>query len=129
MRTREGRRGLLFICILAAALLALFLLSFVLGRYGVPLGEVVKILLSRVFPIEQTWTDTQAIAVLNVRLPRILLAVLVGACLSAAGAAYQVPPTRPCSRTPWPRRIFWAPPPERALGRRWPFFLGWAALA
>ena len=44
------------ITIMASALLALFLLSFVLGRYGVPLGEVVKILLSRVFPIEQTWT-------------------------------------------------------------------------
>ena len=72
------------ITIMASALLALFLLSFVLGRYGVPLGEVVKILLSRVFPIEQTWTDNMAIAVWNVRLPRILLACLVGCGLSAA---------------------------------------------
>ena len=77
------------ITIMASALLALFLLSFVLGRYGVPLGEVVKILLSRVFPIEQTWTDNMAIAVWNVRLPRILLACLVGCGLSAAGTAYQ----------------------------------------
>ena len=77
------------ITIMASALLALFLLSFVLGRYGVPLGEVVKILLSRVFPIEPTWTDTMAIAVSNVRLPRILLACLVGCGLSAAGTAYQ----------------------------------------
>ena len=76
------------ITIMASALLALFLLSFVLGRYGVPLGEVVKILLSRVFPIEQTWTDNMAIAVWNVRLPRILLACLVGCGLSAAGTAY-----------------------------------------
>ena len=44
------------ITIMASALLALFLLSFVLGRYGVPLGEVVKILLSRVFSIEQRQT-------------------------------------------------------------------------
>ena len=77
------------ITIMASALLALFLLSFVLGRYGVPLGEVVKILLSRVFPVEQTWTDNMAIAVWNVRLPRILLACLVGCGLSAAGTAYQ----------------------------------------
>ena len=77
------------ITIMASALLALFLLSFVLGRYGVLLGEVVKILLSRVFPIEQTWTDNMAIAVWNVRLPRILLACLVGCGLSAAGTAYQ----------------------------------------
>ena len=77
------------ITIMASVLLALFLLSFVLGRYGVPLGEVVKILLSRVFPIEQTWTDNMAIAVWNVRLPRILLACLVGCGLSTAGTAYQ----------------------------------------
>ena len=70
-------------------LLALFLLSFVVGRYGVPLGQVVRILLSGVLPLEQTWTDNMAIAVLNVRLPRILLACLVGCGLSAAGTGYQ----------------------------------------
>ena len=68
---------------MASALLALFLLSFVMGRYGVPLGQVVRILLSGVLPLEQTWTDNMAIAVLNVRLPRILLACLVGCGLSA----------------------------------------------
>ena len=77
------------IVIMALALLALFLLSFVVGRYGVPLGQVVRILLSGVLPLEQTWTDNMAIAVLNVRLPRILLACLVGCGLSAAGTGYQ----------------------------------------
>ena len=74
---------------MASALRALFLLSFVVGRYGVPLGQVVRILLSGVLPLEQTWTDNMAIAVLNVRLPRILLACLVGCGLSAAGTGYQ----------------------------------------
>lgn len=74
---------------MASALLALFLLSFVVGRYGVPLGQVVRILLSGVLPLEETWTDNMAIAVLNVRLPRILLACLVGCGLSAAGTGYQ----------------------------------------
>lgn len=74
---------------MASALLALFLLSFVVGRYGVPPGQVVRILLSGVLPLEQTWTDNMAIAVLNVRLPRILLACLVGCGLSAAGTGYQ----------------------------------------
>lgn len=74
---------------MASALLALFLLSFVVGRYGVPLGQVVRILLSGVIPLEQTWTGNMAIAVLNVRLPRILLACLVGCGLSAAGTGYQ----------------------------------------
>ena len=74
---------------MASALLALFLLSFVVGRYGVPLGQVVRILLSGMLPLEQTWTDNMAIAVLNVRLTRILLACLVGCGLSAAGTGYQ----------------------------------------
>ena len=77
------------IVIMASALLALFLLSFVVGRYGVPLGQVVRILLSGMLPLEQTWTGNMAIAVLNVRLPRILLACLVGCGLSAAGTGYQ----------------------------------------
>ena len=83
------RHPLRSIWIAASALLALFLLSFALGRYGVPLPQVVKILLSDLLPIEQTWTDNMAIAVLNVRLPRILLACLVGCALSAAGTGYQ----------------------------------------
>ena len=77
------------VCLMALALAALFLLSFIWGRYDVPLGEVVRILLSRVFPLSQTWTANMAIAVWNVRMPRILLASLVGCALSAAGAGYQ----------------------------------------
>ena len=88
-RTAADRRAALWIAVLAAALLALFLASFVLGRYDVPIGQVVRILLSRVIPLTQTWTGSMEIAVLNVRLPRILLACLVGCSLSAAGTAYQ----------------------------------------
>lgn len=86
--TADGRAAL-YIAVLALVLLALALLSFVLGRYDVPFVQVVRILLSRVAPLEKTWTDNMATAVLNVRLPRILLAGLVGCSLSAAGTAYQ----------------------------------------
>ena len=88
-RTAADRRATLWIAVLAVVLLALFLASFVLGRYDVPILQVVRILLSRVFPLEETWTGNMAVAVLNVRLPRILLTCLVGCALSAAGAAYQ----------------------------------------
>lgn len=87
--TVSSRRTRLVITALAAVLAALFLLSFVLGRYDVPLGQVVRILLSRLVPLAKTWTDNMATAVLHVRLPRILLACLVGCSLSAAGTAYQ----------------------------------------
>lgn len=109
------KRPLGRVCLMALALAALFLLSFVWGRYDVPLGEVVRILLSRLFPLTQTWTDNMAIAVHNVRLPRILMACLVGCACPPP-----VPVTRRCSRTPWPRRTFWARPREPASARRWP---------
>ena len=87
--TAADGRAALYIAVLTLVLLALALLSFVLGRYDVPFVQVVRILLSRVAPLEKTWTDNMATAVLNVRLPRILLAGLVGCALSAAGTAYQ----------------------------------------
>ena len=89
MHTQESKRAARITVILVAVLLVLFLLSFWLGRYDVPLGEVVRILLSRLVPLTKTWTDTMAAAVLHVRLPRILLACMVGGCLATAGTAYQ----------------------------------------
>lgn len=76
--------------LLIGLLAVLFLLSFCIGRYAVPIVQVVKILLSPLITdIKPTWTTNMETVVLNVRLPRILLACLVGCCLSAAGAAYQ----------------------------------------
>ena len=87
--TQSGRRARAQIALLIAALAMVFLLSFSLGRYDVPAGEVIKILLSRVLPLQGSWTKNMEIAVLNVRLPRILLVCMVGCCLAAAGASYQ----------------------------------------
>ena len=87
--TKSARCARMQIALLLAALVLVFLLSFSLGRYDVPVGQVVKILISRVFPIEASWTKNMEIAVLNVRLPRILLVCMVGCCLAMAGASYQ----------------------------------------
>ena len=86
LRPRRSGRMLL---LLAAVLLLVFLASFSLGRYGVPVKEVMRILVSRVVPLTNTWTPQMETAVINIRLPRILIACLVGCSLSAAGAAYQ----------------------------------------
>lgn len=87
MTDTRGRR--VPIVILALALPVLILLSVAVGRYGVPVGEVVRILLAKIFPIQESWTAQMAAAVWNIRLPRVLLACLVGGALSAAGTAYQ----------------------------------------
>ncbi|MEG2007930.1 MAG: iron ABC transporter permease [Oscillospiraceae bacterium] len=77
------------LALLAALLVGCIVVSFSLGRYPVPPKELLAIIFSRVFPIDPFWTDAMETAVLQIRLPRILLAVLVGGSLSAAGAAYQ----------------------------------------
>lgn len=74
---------------LGAVLIAVFLFSFSLGRYGVPVIEVVKILFQPLFRYEKTWTSAMETVVWNIRMPRILMACLVGCSLSAAGAAFQ----------------------------------------
>ena len=88
-KTAQARRAALVLWALLAVLVLLFLGSFVLGRYDVPIGQVVRILLAQALPVKQTWTKNMAISVLNVRLPRILLAYLVGCSLASAGTAYQ----------------------------------------
>ncbi len=86
---RPGKKPARILWGLFAILFAAFLFSFSIGRYGVPVSEVVRIFLSRIFPMEQTWTAEMQTVVLNIRLPRILIACLVGCSLSAAGASYQ----------------------------------------
>lgn len=75
---------------LSVLLIFLVVISFCLGRYPVPLEQLGRIFLSRILPtVEKTWTAAMEAAVMNIRLPRVLLACLVGLCLSAAGASYQ----------------------------------------
>ena len=75
--------------VLGLLLLLGAIVSLSLGRYGVPAVQVVRILLSRVVPLHKTWTDVMETVVVNIRLPRIVLACLVGCALSATGASYQ----------------------------------------
>lgn len=47
-----------------------------IGRYEISPFTVMKLLGSFVFPIEQTWTNADEIIILQVRLPRIISALL-----------------------------------------------------
>ena len=75
--------------LLAGALIAVMLGSVTLGRYPIGLKELFGILTSRICDMEPFWTKTQESLLLQHRIPRILLACLVGGCLSCAGTAYQ----------------------------------------
>lgn len=76
---------LILFCLWIAMLLA----AFCLGRYSVSVADVVKILLSKIIPIQKTWDATTEGVILTLRLPRIVAALLIGGAFVLSGAAYQ----------------------------------------
>ncbi|GKH48113.1 iron ABC transporter permease [Anaerotruncus sp. AF02-27] len=72
---------------LAAAPFACLIVCLGIGRYQISIPETVRILLS---PLTGSEVEPTAYSVLfNVRLPRLLLSLFVGAGLSVSGAAFQ----------------------------------------
>lgn len=90
---RPGRSRLtrprLVMVLLALALVAAVLVSLALGRYPISPADAASMIVSRLTGLAGSFTDQQQALFFNVRLPRILLAAVVGASLSAAGAAFQ----------------------------------------
>lgn len=85
-----GNREKIIIITLVISLIIAFIVSLGIGRYGVSVPDILKILQDFIFGTDSFTGDAQAkVVVTLIRLPRLLLCVLVGACLSAAGAAYQ----------------------------------------
>lgn len=75
--------------VLAVGLVVLTLLSFGVGRYWVWPDEVIRILAGHVLALPDAGSARDAAVVFDIRLPRILAALLVGAALASSGAAYQ----------------------------------------
>ncbi|RKD21105.1 iron ABC transporter [Ammoniphilus oxalaticus] len=76
-----------------ALLLISIVVSVSLGAANLPLSEVWGVLLRQLPYIKRfvvaDWADSTEQIILKVRLPRVILALLVGACLSLAGAGFQ----------------------------------------
>ena len=77
------------ITLLVVLLVVVFFIALCAGRYSIRVTEVVRILASSIFDVTQTWDDKAYGVIFTPRLPRTIGAVLVGAALSLAGAAYQ----------------------------------------
>lgn len=89
----DGRAVPLFFAFLAAAALLSAALAAGLGAVSVATDETLKILLSRLpFAgdfIGRTWSAADERIVMNLRLPRVLLGMTVGASLAVTGVAMQ----------------------------------------
>ena len=82
--TRPHRAVLLILVPLALLYASLFV-----GRFAVSPIDVARILFAQIFPITPDWPKSVETIVLQIRLPRAIMAMCVGAGLSIGGAAYQ----------------------------------------
>src|SRR5262249_45581955 len=78
---KTSRRALVYLG-LTVLLVATILAGFAVGRFPVAPGKVLSIIVSRVFPIEPTWSLIEERIVTLVRAPRILLVCFAGAGLA-----------------------------------------------
>ncbi len=87
-RRRKTHR-LLIAALIVVPLLMIFISLFI-GKYQASPGDIFNLIGSKIFPfIQSTATHNLDTAILQVRLPRILLAVLVGMSLAISGSSFQ----------------------------------------
>jgi iron complex transport system permease protein len=89
LREKIAEHSISVTFILIIPLVILFFISFLIGRYPIPPYEVFIAIVSKLFPINANVSPSMNTVIFEIRLPRILAAMLVGAALSVAGAAFQ----------------------------------------
>ena len=84
------RRWHVYVIIGVAVLLVIWLATSI-SSTSIPFETTLKILADKLpfVDITPTWDDNTAIIIFDIRLPRVLMAGLVGAALAIAGATYQ----------------------------------------
>ena len=86
MTERRNRR---IIIILLAVLAATLMISFLLGKFPIGPKEIAGIVAAEFVDITPFWSPEKTQVFWTIRLPRILLACVVGIALSTAGLVYQ----------------------------------------
>ncbi|NMC60642.1 MAG: iron ABC transporter permease [Candidatus Methanofastidiosa archaeon] len=89
IKTRHLFSNISLVSLLIALPISLFFLSFLFGRYPVPIQIVIKVFMSKIIPIETVWSSNLETVIFKIRLPRIIACMLVGAGLSISGASLQ----------------------------------------
>src|SRR6202035_3977153 len=85
----NARSALPGLSIAIAVLIAGLLLALTVGRYPVGLGDLINVLISKVLGHRADVPPAVESVILQVRGPRVIAAVLVGAALAVAGTAFQ----------------------------------------
>lgn len=89
MQPLTARRILLVCAALSLALLAAMTLSLRLGAYPMAFREILRVAASLVTGHTEQIPTQDTLVIFQLRLPRILLGIIVGAALSVAGSGFQ----------------------------------------
>jgi len=86
-RAKLNKPFFILICIIVGGI---FLVSLGLGRYPIAVKDVISLLLTGLMsPQELNWTDSATSVFYHIRLPRVIVALAVGAALAVAGTVFQ----------------------------------------
>ncbi|MCH3964789.1 MAG: iron ABC transporter permease [Clostridium sp.] len=75
--------------IFSVILLCVFLFSFTVGSYHLPLSEIINVFHSKIAGTASYYGTNVENVIFKVRMPRIFAALIIGCSLSGAGSAYQ----------------------------------------
>lgn len=91
MNNEKGNHYTIKFIVLVAVFITASLISVVLGRYSLSIGEFIKVMWAKIpfTVIDRGWEPAAEKVLFEIRLPRIASALLIGASLSMAGVSYQ----------------------------------------
>lgn len=89
LRLRPGLRFWLLCVILSVVLVLAIILSVALGAVSVPFTHVIRIIFGHLVSGTISWDQTEDLIIWDFRLPRVLLAAVVGAALAVSGTTLQ----------------------------------------
>lgn len=88
--TVSERRSLSMVMIsISAVVFFLTLISLCVGRYNINPSEILDIILSNIFRVNKHLDEATYNVITNLRLPRVVASLLIGAALSLSGITYQ----------------------------------------
>lgn len=89
MALKNKRKNALILLTMTIMLIVTIIVSLLIGRFEISIRECLGIIASKFLPIEMFWTQIQDNMVTYVRIPRVLIAAMVGMALSVSGTSYQ----------------------------------------
>lgn len=89
LKEKPRKKKITIMGILILILITVFLISFTIGRYSMSISELFTIVIGKITGAAPTWPIALETVLFKVRIPRIIVAILVGAALATSGATYQ----------------------------------------